>query len=164
MKFIIFSTLSVLLLLWSCSKSKYPDYFKPEYLGHFPRNENYVFRKSSQLIPGKRKENRNGAYLKKTYELTNEELDQLVRKLDDMKIVHVKHTDDCNIYIREGLRRNPICNNYLPLPIFAEEMLLFNSLEEGYLPNDFELYVIETQSGIYLNRELLSKNSNMTEN
>lgn len=158
----------ILLLLSSCEhgdNNKYDEYFRPDQLNHFPRklgSDNII---TSFFYPKLDNYKHSGAYLRKTYKFNDKVIDTLAHGLRAIDPIIIKHDDSCNLYIElnfnRDLNREIKCDNLFPVPNFWDEMIVLDLKDYKYLPEDFDLYILELKKGKFLPEKNLNNKNNL---
>ena len=163
----------LLIIITSCSNNKNEtekrfllnyskglNEFNPELTDHFPN----TLKSERQLTIGYPA----GAYgigmanLIFSHEVDSTEFNTVIRKLELNKIKSYKPTDSIFIIIGDTL-------NYanketgIPIPNFDSYERDFG-LNSKYLTEHHKIYVLESKSGKFMNKEYLTKNNNLPEN
>jgi len=161
-----------LFIILSCSNSKKENEkqflekyakglseFSPELTDHFPNTLN-SFRQFNIAYPA-------GAYgigmanLIFSHHVDTTELNTVIRKLNLNKIKAYKPTDSLFIIIGDSLDYTKKING-IPIPSFESYERDFG-LNNKYLTENHKIYVLESKSGEFMNKEYLTSNKNLPE-
>lgn len=152
----------------SCLKqgaNTYREYFNKEMFSHFPNNHSSDRIISSYFYPNFDSFQNAGVYLRESYKFPNNVIDTLISSLEASNFQKFKHDDPCNLiielYYNHGLNSGMKCDNNSPFPNFWEEIVALGFKENKYLPDDFDLYIIEQDTGEYIPEKNLNNQKDL---
>jgi len=133
--------------------------FDANFVSHFPDPDNTLsLVKYVEFFPTRNWPNR-GAYIRYTYKIDKGDFDVLTNSVELSSLQSTKQSNsDCVPCVEaKNSAYQSTCSVFkYPIPTFQEERRFFN-IEGNYLPDDFTIYVIDAEPGIFLPEKNLIK-------
>ncbi len=146
-------------MLYACAcslteEAKTTGLLSSDQVSHFPNGDKRHEMASTAFYPKFENHAGEGVYIRKTYQYSKNKISQIIQNLNDNNAFVVKHSDSCNLYLElyfdKDLNKKTACLNKFPVPAFWEEKVFLGIQESKYLPDDFDLYIIEIKQGIFI--------------
>lgn len=139
--------------------------FTSEQLSHFPKKQERNRISTSLFYPKLSNYLNSGVYIRKAYQFKNSIIDTIADYYKENNLMKVKHTDTCNLYLElyynHDLNKNHNCKKSIPVPNFWDELIIFDLKKQKYLPDDFDLFIIELKQGEFAPYRNLNNKSDL---